>query len=126
MGIFNVEISVGDTERQQWTDLSATVDTASFVSSVPGSVLRNMGLTPIMNQPFRMADGRLRNMDVAYTWIRVNGREVMTHIAFNEEYTSPLLGSLALETLLLGVDPVDGKLVPWPFIQDYSRILPEK
>ena len=126
MGIFNVEISVGDTERQHWLEVSATVDTASFVSSVPGSLLRELGLAPIMNQPFRMADGTLRNMDVAYTWIRVNDREVMTHIAFNEEYTSPLLGSLALETLLLGVDPVDGKLVPWPFIQDYSSILPEK
>ncbi len=126
MGIFNVEISVGDTERRQWRELSATVDTASFVSSVPGSVLLDLGLVPFMNQPFRMADGSLRNMDVAYTWIKVNGREVMTYVAFNEEYTSPLLGSLALETLLLGVDPVDGKLVPWPFIQDYSSILPEK
>ena len=65
-----------------------------------------------MNHPFRMADGTLRNMDVAYTWIRVNGREVMTHVAFNEEYTSPLLGSLALETLLMAVDPVEERLIP--------------
>ena len=112
MGIFNVGISVGDTERQQWRELSATVDTASFVSSAPGSVLRDLGLTPTMNHPFRMADGTLRNMDVAYTWIRVDGREVMTHVAFNEEYTSPLLGSLALETLLLAVDPVEERLIP--------------
>ena len=67
MGIFNVEISVGNTDRRQWLEVSATVDTVSFVSSVPGSLLRELGLTPIMNQPFRMADGTLRNMDVAYT-----------------------------------------------------------
>ena len=126
MGIFNVDIAVGDMERQQWRELSAVVDTASFVSSVPGSILRDLGLSPVMRQPFRMADGRLRTMDVAHTWLRVNGREVVTHIAYNDENTDPLLGALALETLLLGVDPVDGKLVPWPFIQDYSSILPEK
>ena len=112
MGIFSVLISIGDNECQKWIDISATVDTASFVSSAPGSVLWDLGLTPTMNHPFRMADGTSRNMDVAYTWIRVNGREVMTHLAFNEEYTSPLLGSLALETLLMAVDSVEERLIP--------------
>ena len=36
----------------------------------------------------------------------------MTHIIFNEEYTSPLLGSLALEELLLAADPSGKKLIP--------------
>ena len=126
MGIFSVEIAVGDNERQQWRELSAIVDTASFVSCVPGSVLRDLGVSSVMRQQFRMADGTWRDMEVAHTWLRVNGREVVTHIAFNDEYTDPLLGSLALETLLLGVDPVDGKLVPWPFIQIYSSLRPEK
>ena len=112
MGIFSVPISIGDNERQNWIDISATVDTASFVSSAPDSVLWVLGLTPTMNHPFRMADGTSRNMDVAYTWIRVNGREIMTHLAFIEEYTSPLLGSLALETLLMAVDPVEERLIP--------------
>ena len=126
MGVFSVGIGVGDNDRQQWRDLSATVDTASFVSSVPGSVLRDLGVSPVMEMPFQLADGTVRVMDVAYTWIRVDGREVMTNIAFNDEYTSPLLGSLALETLMLSVDPSGGRLIPWHFIRDYSRFLPEK
>ena len=36
----------------------------------------------------------------------------MTHVIFNEEFTNPLLGSLALETLLLVVDPPGERLVP--------------
>ena len=126
MGVFSVEIGVGNNDRQLWRDLSATVDTASFVSSVPGSVLRDLGVSPVTEMPFHLADGTMRIMDVAYTWIRVDGREVMTNIAFNDEYTTPLLGSLALETLMLSVDPSRGRLIPWHFIRDYSRFLPEK
>ena len=126
MGVFSVEISIGDNERDKWRELSATVDTASFVSSVPGSVLRDLGVAPVMELPFQLADGTVRIMDVAHTWLRVDGREVMTNIAFNDEYTSPLLGSLALETLMLSVDPSRGRLIPWHFIRDYSRFLPEK
>ena len=36
MGILSVEISVGDTAAEQWQELSATVDTGAFISSVPG------------------------------------------------------------------------------------------
>ena len=35
----------------------------------------------------------------------------MTQIIYNEEYTDPLLGSLALETLLYVVDPAGERLV---------------
>ena len=126
MGVFSVEIAVGDTEHRQWRELSATVDTASFVSSVPGSVLRDLGVVPATEMPFQLADGTVRVMDVAHTWLRVDGREVMTNIAFNDEYTTPLLGSLALETLMLSVDPSRGRLIPWYFIQDPSRFLPQK
>ena len=59
-----------------------------------------------------MADGTEKEVDVAHTWLRLNGREVMTHVIFNDEYTNPLLGSLALETLLYMVDPTGERLVP--------------
>jgi hypothetical protein len=42
------------------------------------------------------------------------------------KYTSPLLGSLALESLMLSVDPASEKLIPWHFVRDYLRFLPEK
>ena len=126
MGVFSVEIGVGDNDRQQWRELWATVDTASFASSVPGSVLRDLGVSAVTKMPFQLADGTERIMDVAHTWIRVEGREVVTNIAFNDEYTTPLLGTLALETLMLSVDPSRGKLIPWDYILDHSRFLPER
>ena len=112
MGVFNVGISVGNLERQQWEDLSATVDTGAFLMSVPGSILRSMGVIPDFTENVRMADGRTRTLDVGHVWLRLNGREVVTLAAFNDDYTTPLLGAYALESLRMYVDPVEQRLIP--------------
>ena len=112
MGIFNVDVSIGNIEQQQWVDLSATVDTGAFLTSFPGSLLRAIGVVPSFTENVRMADGRTRSLDVGHIWLRLNGREVTTYVAFNDDYTTPLLGSLALETLRMAVDPVGQRLFP--------------
>ena len=125
MGIFSTEVSIrapspqagkdgaaGSTDQREWVDLSATVDTGAFLVSIPGSLLRAIGVEPSFTENVRMADGRNRAMDVGHAWLRLNGREVITLVAFNEDYTTPLLGSLALETLRLAVDPVGQRLFP--------------
>ena len=112
MGVFSVEVSIGNIERQDWVELSATVDTGAFLMSLPGSLLRAIGVTPSFTENVRMADGRTRTLDVGHVWLRLNGREVTTYAAFNDDYTTPLLGSLALETIRMYVDPVDQRLIP--------------
>ena len=112
MGTFGVGVSIGNLERQEWVDLSATVDTGAFLMSMPGSLLRSLGVAPSFTENVRMADNRTREMDIGYAWLRLNGREVMTLVAFNDDYTTPLLGSLALETLRMYVDPVEQRLLP--------------
>ena len=112
MSVFRVQISVGDPERSQWQDMSAVVDTGTFMSAIPGSILRDLGIAPSSRERGELADGTQKDVDVAYTWLRLNGREVMTHVIYNEEFTEPLLGSLALETLLYVVDPAGERLVP--------------
>ena len=112
MGIFNVAVSIGNIEQQDWVDLSATVDTGAFLMSMPGSLLRATGIVPSFTENVQMADGRTRSLDVGHIWLRLNGREVVTLVAFNDDYTTPLLGSLALETLRMYVDPVGQRLFP--------------
>ena len=112
MGIFTTAVSVGSMDQQEWVDLAATVDTGAFLMSVPGSLLRAIGVEPSFTENARMADGRVRTLDVGHAWLRMNGREVITLVAFNDDYTTPLLGSLALETLRLAVDPVGQRLIP--------------
>ena len=112
MGIFSVKVSIGGTAGEQWQELSATVDTGAFISSVPGSILTSLGVSPVMQDSVRLADGSRKTVDIGYTWLKLNGRQVMTYIAFNEESSSPLLGALTLEELWLGVHPREGRLFP--------------
>ena len=112
MGTFSVRIAVGDHERQRWTTLDALVDTGASITSVPASVLHDLGVEPMTRKRFRFAQGETRTMDVGQTWVRVEGRERITLVVFNEEGTTPLLGALALEAAFMAVDPVARKLVP--------------
>lgn len=112
MGTFPMQIAVGDPERRRWTTLDALVDTGASITAVPSSVLRELGVTPLAQERFRFAQGETRLMDIGQTWVRVEGRERVTLVLFNEEGTTPLLGALALEAAFMSVDPVAQKLVP--------------
>ncbi|MCY3801134.1 MAG: retroviral-like aspartic protease family protein [Chloroflexi bacterium] len=112
MGAFNVPISIGDRNGVRWTTLDALVDTGASITSVPASVLRELGVEPLTTQSFRFAQGEVRQMDVGQTWLRVEGREIVTLVLFNEEGAPPLLGALALEGVFMGVDPIAKRLIP--------------
>ena len=51
-------------------------------------------------------------MEVGQAWVRVEDKEVVTLLLFNDEGTQPLLGALALEGVFLGVDPHAKRLIP--------------
>ena len=55
--------------------------------------------------------GRRAQLDIGDTKVRVQGTEITTSILFGEEGSSPLLGAMTLEGLLLGVDPFNRRLV---------------
>ncbi len=112
MGIFSVPISIGDSQRERWVDLDALVDTGASITAVAGSLLQELGITPLFKQSFRFAQGDVREMDVGQAWIRVEDKEVVTLVLFNDEGTQPLLGALALEGVFLGVDPLAKRLFP--------------
>ena len=109
-------IAIGDPQRERWRTLDALVDSGVSITSAPGSLLRGYGVVPIMQQAFEFGQGEVRTevrtMDVGQTWLRIDGREIITHVLFNDEGTLPLLGALALEGLFLGIDPVAQRLIP--------------
>ena len=112
MGTFTVPISIGDPRGKNRIELDAMVNTGASVTSVPGSILRELGVAPVSSQQFRFAQGESRRMTMGRTWISIDGREEITIFVFNDEGALPLLGALALEALFLGVDPVAQRLVP--------------
>ena len=112
METFSVPISIGDPQGEHWIEMDALVDTGASVTSVPASILRELGMRPVLSQEFRFAQGEVRRMNMGETRIRIDGREVGTLFLFNDEGTPALLGALALEALFLGVDPVAQRLIP--------------
>ena len=112
MGTFYVTIELGDVQGANWWTLDALVDTGASTTSVPASVLRQLGVRPVSTERFRFAQGEVQELPVGYTWVRFAGKELMTQVIFNAEGTSPLLGAMALEAAYMAVDPVGQRLIP--------------
>ena len=112
MGAFSVEFSIGDAGRRQWRQLSAVVAASQSISFVPGSVLRDLGILPVMARSFQLSDGTERTIRLGYTWLRLNDREAMTHFAFGDDHTCPTLGRIAVNSSLLEIDSANERLVP--------------
>ena len=105
MGTFSIPIGIADQEGERWTTLDGLVDTGAWITSVPASVLRDLGDAPMTQQGFQFGQSEVRLMDVGQTWVRIEGREVVTLVLFNEEGTLPLLGAL---DVLVGGDQEAG------------------
>ena len=50
MGTFYLTIELGDEQGSNWTTLDALVDTGASTTSVPGSVLRDLGVRPVATE----------------------------------------------------------------------------
>ena len=112
MGTFSVSIGLAGLGRNNWITLDALVDTGASTTSLPSSILRELGVVSIMQKNFRFAQGEIRNLDIGQAFIRIEGQEFITQVVFNEEGTTPLLGALSLEAAYMAVNPVDQTLVP--------------
>ena len=112
MGIFTVSIVVGDLEWQRTAPLEALVDTGTTFSAVPASVLAQLGIEPMVRREVEFANGHVEDVPIGWLRLVVESQDILTPVMFNEEGTEPLLGAVALEEALLGVDPVGQRLVP--------------
>lgn len=81
---------------------------------LPASLLRELDVQATGRRPFMLANGEMTARDVGQTWVRLDGREVMTVVVFGEEGGPVLLGAVTLEEMGLGVDPPGQKLIEVP------------
>ncbi len=112
MGITYVTIEIGDMRGEQFHPVEVMVDTGATFTTVPGNLLRSLGLAPQRSEPARLADGSIINDEICDTLIRVEGKTFITPVTFGRENEPNLLGVVALETALLAVDPLEQRLVP--------------
>ena len=112
MGTFKQPLRVSSMDGQQVRDIEATVDTGAAYTTLPASLLRELGVEPIDKRTFLLADGRRVEMEYGRAWATVNGSSEVTIVVFGEEDAPALLGAYTLEGLALAVDPIAQRLVP--------------
>ena len=112
MGMVQVELGISRGEGAPSVSLEATVDTGASFCMAPGSQLREIGLVPTNSYPFELADGNVVVKPICSAMITIEGRSEMSIVVFGEEHEPCLVGVVALETLLLAVDPSRRRLVP--------------
>lgn len=114
MGTFLVQIELGDPEGRRYETVEALVDTGATYTTVPGSTLRRLGVSPHTRGTFVLADSSRIERDIGRTWLKLEEGEEIVPVIFGDEDSQPLLGAVTLEIFRLGVDPVSQRLIPGP------------
>jgi clan AA aspartic protease len=110
MGHFRVTAQLtGPGGRSEQVEL--LVDTGSTFLVLPRPLADRLGVEPRRQEPVVTAGGREEVWPVGEVRVAIDGREAPTP-CFIAPSGPALLGAVALESLLLAVDPVAKRLVP--------------
>ena len=112
MGTFNWPLRISSMDGQQARDIDVTMDTVASFTTLPASLLRELGIEATGKRRFLLADGRRIEMDYGEARATIDGESVTTLVVFGEDHAPALLGAYTLEGLALAVDPVEQRLIP--------------
>lgn len=117
MGLTVLEIEVGNPSTPDVTEkVEFLIDSGAIYSVVPTPVLEQLGIKPLAEQEFRLADGSkiVRNKGGAlFKYGELIG---VADVIFGDEGDSTLLGAFTLESIGLDLDPLRRELLPLPMI----------
>ena len=117
MGLTVLELEIANPASPDVTErIEFLVDSGAIYSVVPAATLDKLGIKPLTEQEFRLADGskisRKKGVAVFKRGERIGGADVI----FGEPGDSVLLGAFTLEALGLSLDPLRRELKPRPMI----------
>jgi clan AA aspartic protease len=93
------------------------VDTGAIDCYVPGNRLRDIGIEPVGQRTYEMADGTEIALDIAVAQIEFMGEVVGATVIFGKDDTEPPLGVTALESVGIEVDPQSQRLKRLPAVR---------
>ncbi len=111
MGMIHVDIRVSDPLGGHERTVEALVDTGSLYTTVPASLLEEIGTERIRQMRFELADGSVMETDIGVAVVALNGHAAPTLVAFGPDDVEPLLGAMTLQQLELAVDMKNERLV---------------
>ncbi len=112
MGTFSWPVLIASPDGERVREIEATVDTGAAYTTLPGRLLRELGIAPVGKRRFLLADGRRIELDYGEARATVDGESVTTLVVFGEDDAPALLGAYTLEGMALAVDPVEQRLTP--------------
>jgi len=117
MGLTVLEVEVGNPANPEVTEkIEFLIDSGAIYSVVPTPILEKLGIKPLAEQEFRLADGTkiVRKKGVAL--FKYRDRKGGADVIFGEEGDSVLLGVFTLEALGYALDPLRRELKQLPMI----------
>ena len=125
MGLRVLEIEVGNPANPDITErIEFLIDSGAIYSVVPSEVLGRLGIRPLVEQEFRLANGTKITRKKGGALFKYNDRVGVADVIFGEEGDSVLLGAFTLEALGLVLDPLRRELRPLPMILALGRNTP--
>ena len=117
MGLTVLEVEVGNPANPEVAErVELLIDSGAIYSVVPTPILDRLGIKPIAEQEFRLADGTKIARKKGAALFKYQGRIGGADVIFGEEEDSVLLGAFTLEALGLSLDPLKRELRPLPMI----------
>ncbi len=117
MGLTVLEVEVGNPGKPEVTEkVEFLVDSGAIYSVVPTPTLERLGIGPLAEQEFRLADGSKITRRKGIALFRYGNQVGGADVIFGEAGDSMLLGAFTLEALGLCLDPLRRELKPLPMV----------
>jgi clan AA aspartic protease len=117
MGLTVLKIEVGNPANPEVTEeVKLLVDSGAIYSVVPTPILEKLGVRPLAEQEFRLANGAKTVRKKGIALFRYGERVGGADVVFGEGGDSTLLGAFTLEALGLVLDPLKRELRPLPML----------
>jgi clan AA aspartic protease len=117
MGLTTLELEVASPASPERTEkLEFLVDSGAIYSVVPAPVLERLGIKPLAQQEFRLANGEKITRQKGGAVFRYKDKVGVADVIFGEEGDATLLGAFTLEALGLALDPLKRELRDLPMM----------
>lgn len=117
MGLTVLEIEVGNPANPEVTEkVEFLIDSGAVYSVVPIPILEKLGIKPLTEEEFRLANGEKVVRQKGIALFRYGDKVGGADVIFGEEGDQQLLGALTLEALGLVLDPLKRELKPLPML----------
>jgi clan AA aspartic protease len=117
MGLTTLELEIANVATPEHTEkLEFLVDSGAIYSVVPAPVLERLGIKPLAQQEYRLANGEKITRQKGVAVFRYKDKVGGADVIFGEEGDATLLGAFTLKALGLALDPLKRDLRDLPMM----------